>query len=887
MKKIIALILAAVMLAACTANNESPQTTETPETTATAITTTAETPAVTTTTEATTTTTTTATTTATTTTAEETTELTTEETTEATTAFTPVYDPAELTELLRENFPRIDGSTSTIPMDVAIRQAILGEDYFTATANTLHSTTYGSLMNMVSDQQMAERAERYIQAGLPVDTMNDDSFMPPEYRSRQADVLLSVDYDKTILRETLSNYNVELVKIPVAKEALVFLVNKANPIESISSEDIKKIYSGEITNWKELGGEDAEIKAFQRNADSGSQTAMVKFMGRTQLTAAETRMVVSAMGPLVDEVADYDSGVDSIGYSVFSFAAKQYANTENIKFIAVDDVPPTDQTIGDGSYPIIDYTYVHYNKNNEESTKAGQMLAQWLLSDEGQEVIRGANYINMNGDPPPQSNIKLFGESGTGKAKPADFTLPTAGYVLNPLTRFNNYIPEYDSVVTYGPYITINSDAAEVYSDPTFEENKSRYVNRQYTVRKVYPELNGLANGEAQSKINAEMKRMVREIEESNFYYTGSINYVVLKKDEFGERTGDLYLTAINAEYRIMNGYFSVLFYHSNFADYQSAVFDLRTGEKLNFTDLFYEGEDFIDKVNQAVNNGIQAGTFGQFTNPLKTPFVGLETGEFGFTLDKIIFYKTGAYYTMNTAVPVTFPYDCFAPALPDKMTDALNPGAEESYTVSLYGVAAADWRKLPEDEYIRYTLFGKNVNIEEDKRGALNALIEDFARNDVIEELGRIMPKNWLTERETLNEWQKEIQVAAVYYPGIALALSFIHNWQFSGTITKLFDPDTLEPMDLDDVLAEGWENAAQWTDENGEIITVNRNKMVDESRAHSFGIGNYQQSVVVDERNRFVPTDRAVATLTFYDGDERQSASVPIEFLKNLRID
>ena len=75
----------------------------------------------------------------------------------------------------------------------------------------------------------------------------------------------------------------ELVLTTIGKEAFVFFVNEKNPVDSLSSEEIKDIYSGKVTNWEELGGKEGKIVAFQRPADSGSQTIMEKFMGDTPL----------------------------------------------------------------------------------------------------------------------------------------------------------------------------------------------------------------------------------------------------------------------------------------------------------------------------------------------------------------------------------------------------------------------------------------------------------------------------------------------------------------------------------------------------------------------------------------------------------------------------
>ncbi len=77
--------------------------------------------------------------------------------------------------------------------------------------------------------------------------------------------------------------NTELLFTPIGREGFVFFVNKDNPIESLTSEQLRGIYSGQITNWAEVAGRDEAISAFQRNQSSGSQSALERFMGDTPL----------------------------------------------------------------------------------------------------------------------------------------------------------------------------------------------------------------------------------------------------------------------------------------------------------------------------------------------------------------------------------------------------------------------------------------------------------------------------------------------------------------------------------------------------------------------------------------------------------------------------
>lgn len=175
-------------------------------------------------------------------------------------------------------------------------------------------------------------------------------------------------------------------------EAFVFFVNKDNPIESLSVEQIKGIYSGEITNWSEVGGNDEKIVPFQRNEGSGSQSMLIRFMGDTPIIEPDKETKIGGMGDIIEEVADYKNLSTSIGFS-FRFYVEGIIKNPDIKMIAVDDVAPTAENIKDGSYPIIAPVYaVTYKDNPNENV---YKLIDWMLSEEGQYIIEETGYVGI------------------------------------------------------------------------------------------------------------------------------------------------------------------------------------------------------------------------------------------------------------------------------------------------------------------------------------------------------------------------------------------------------------------------------------------------------------------------------------------------------------
>ncbi len=191
---------------------------------------------------------------------------------------------------------------------------------------------------------------------------------------------------------------VELEVIPVVKEGFVFYVNSQNPVKSLTLEQVQKIYTGEITNWKEVGGEDASIRAFQRPVNSGSQTGMLSLvMKGLKMKEPIKEDIADLMSEIINLVSDYDNGIHSIGYSYYYYATTMFQNIDadvanGIHLLAINGVEPTNETIQNGSYPIQTAYYIVIRKDEPKDSKT-RKLVDAMLSDRGQETAKGAGYV--------------------------------------------------------------------------------------------------------------------------------------------------------------------------------------------------------------------------------------------------------------------------------------------------------------------------------------------------------------------------------------------------------------------------------------------------------------------------------------------------------------
>lgn len=267
----------------------------------------------------------------------------------------------ELFRFTRENFPKLDGSTATVPLGQAVAAVLLGESREEASELISFNKTSRAYYNLVDGEADL----------LIVAEGGEDSY---QYRD---------DHGKTWRME------------PVAAETLVFFVNEDNPVDGLTLEQVRKIYSGEITNWKEVGGSDAPIQAYQRPKGGGSQAIMDKeVMGDLpMMEPANADYVVGDMIGIIEAVRGWDDRPDAMGYTVYYYA-DDMGMADGLKLLSIDGVAPNDDTIRSGEYPIRTYYYAVMDADTPEDSPAG-ILFDWLLSQEGQDLVAHEGYVSI------------------------------------------------------------------------------------------------------------------------------------------------------------------------------------------------------------------------------------------------------------------------------------------------------------------------------------------------------------------------------------------------------------------------------------------------------------------------------------------------------------
>ena len=162
--------------------------------------------------------------------------------------------------------------------------------------------------------------------------------------------------------------------------------------KAIGRQQLRDIYAGKITNWKDVGGEDADIVAFQRREDSGSQTLFQKLLIQGgELMDAPTELAPAMMGELVDDIAEYNNAANAIGFSVYYYLSEMYSKP-GLRLLAVDGVTPSADTIADESYPLCNEFYAAVRQDSGPDTPERKVY-DWLSTDAGRACIQKSGYV--------------------------------------------------------------------------------------------------------------------------------------------------------------------------------------------------------------------------------------------------------------------------------------------------------------------------------------------------------------------------------------------------------------------------------------------------------------------------------------------------------------
>ncbi|HBC85993.1 MAG TPA: hypothetical protein DCZ94_03470 [Lentisphaeria bacterium] len=321
------------------------------------------------------------------------------------------------TEMLRNlgfdvlSYPRMDGSTSTGPLAMLIACRYFGIDYSWTGRNENYlyrdENIHGVLSLPVKDPEKdfvlvqyklqarakapsQERLASIINNLLAVNSSTHQSYV--NIIEGKSEIGLIARKPSSSELELAKSKGVELEIVPCALDALVFLVNKENPVKNLSSSQITGIYTDKIKLWGAVDGvSELEIKTYQREKNSGSQELMkdVFMKGAPMMDAGQhNSIVLYSMGGPYSALTHDKKG---IAYSVYYYEHYMIGSAET-RTIAVDGVEPSFETIASRKYPYTAEVYAVIRKGLKPDAPA-KRLCDWLLSKEGQSIVRESGYV--------------------------------------------------------------------------------------------------------------------------------------------------------------------------------------------------------------------------------------------------------------------------------------------------------------------------------------------------------------------------------------------------------------------------------------------------------------------------------------------------------------
>jgi phosphate transport system substrate-binding protein len=307
-----------------------------------------------------------------------------------------LQDTQDIEKLIREDFPLLDGSTSTLPLQVKLACDIFGVKY-KWTSEKQHGVQRTIILDM--SKPVPDKARATIDEIKH--NMTHDAYV--NIIEGKASLALIARLPSPDEIELAQSARVELDMTPVALDAFVFLAHVDNPVKSLTMDQVRSVYSGRIRTWGELGvkietdargGE--QLVAYQRERNSGSQELLVSLVMKDLPVIDGSSLIVQKMtGPFNaiggDALGAEKGNVAGFCYSVFYYTEFMFYN-KNVKMIAIDGVTPSSKSIARREYPIVADVYLVTRKDLPPRSGAG-LYRQWMLGRRGQTMIAETGYI--------------------------------------------------------------------------------------------------------------------------------------------------------------------------------------------------------------------------------------------------------------------------------------------------------------------------------------------------------------------------------------------------------------------------------------------------------------------------------------------------------------
>lgn len=281
-----------------------------------------------------------------------------------------------------DNYPKVDGSTSARVLNVMVACKLLDVSYKWIPPGAVTEWT----LNPVN----AELPEQY------------KDFFWEHVKSSQTHGafmnLIDGNVDIILTHRTISpdekvhanSVGVTLIETPIASDAFVFVVNRQNPVKSLTISQVQRIYTGEITNWSQVGGNKASIKVFTRPRNSGSEEVLRELVMDGLEPADFPESSIGGMSQVFGEILN---NVDGICYTFNNYKDLQARIPDSeVPKIAIDGIFPDKTKVKNRTYPFISEVHVAIRSDLDHNTMAYKMY-EWIQSESAKATITECGFI--------------------------------------------------------------------------------------------------------------------------------------------------------------------------------------------------------------------------------------------------------------------------------------------------------------------------------------------------------------------------------------------------------------------------------------------------------------------------------------------------------------
>lgn len=285
------------------------------------------------------------------------------------------------------NFPKIDGSDSTTPLRNILMCKLLGFGYEWQQSPFVQFSDEAPWF--VRPNYTCTEDERHAIMGKMQANNTHQSFV--NLIDNKVELILTARGISRDEKDYANEKGVTLIEKKIAKDALTFIVNPSNPVNSLTVEQIQAIYTGDITRWDEVGGKAETMTPYVRNRNSGSQEKFeTMVMAGLKIKEFPEMQIGHTMMTPYYQIQEDKTG---IAFTPFYYYSVIVAN-ETVKGLAVNGVAMTKENIINATYPYISDVYAAVRSDIDRTSPAYRIF-EFLTAKGGQKIIAESGYIPL------------------------------------------------------------------------------------------------------------------------------------------------------------------------------------------------------------------------------------------------------------------------------------------------------------------------------------------------------------------------------------------------------------------------------------------------------------------------------------------------------------